>query len=196
VPGRSRWVVVAAVLALSGIAPASADATLVFVRGVLNPVVWAAADDGSGKHRVGRGRSPKVSPDGKTVAYLRPVSSRSFRSDLLVEPVAGGPARKLLSGCADASIYDWSPDSASLVVVCGPELGPDQLLLIEVASGASRTLARGFLPGPPSLPHRSRIASRTTTARWRRSGARPMTSSSSRSSAARNGVMGPSTSSS
>ena len=59
---------VAAVVALA--VPGMAQATLVFVRNPLHSTVYAAADNGSGAHRVGSGRSPRVSPDGQTIAYL------------------------------------------------------------------------------------------------------------------------------
>lgn len=143
--GRLRWVAGLAVAIVLISAPA-AHATLAFVRGALNPVVWVAVDDGSRARRIGSGTEPQVSPDGLTIAFLR--MGRGFRPDLMVVPADGSaPPRRLVAGWRNTFSFAWSPDSATIAAVRGPEIGSGRLVLIDVASGAQRTVARGFING-------------------------------------------------
>ncbi|HEY5054021.1 MAG TPA: hypothetical protein VII45_11500, partial [Solirubrobacterales bacterium] len=66
-----RWVAALAAVAALLALPAAAQATLVFTRHTLNPLIWAANDNGSHAHTVVHGTNPRISPDGKTIAYYR-----------------------------------------------------------------------------------------------------------------------------
>jgi Tol biopolymer transport system component len=133
------------------IAPAAAQATLVFTRNPLQPVVFAANDDGSGAHRIGSGSNPRVSSDGQTVAFYR-LGDSSKSSELLVAPTAGGPVRKLASGWQDPFVFAWSPDSTTIAILLGPELGKQRLTTIDVASGEQHTIATGYFGGVSFAP--------------------------------------------
>jgi hypothetical protein len=69
---RTITTLLGAALALLVAAPA--EATLVYVKGAggTDPRVWVAQDDGSQAHRIGKGHSPKVSEDGRWVAWIQP----------------------------------------------------------------------------------------------------------------------------
>lgn len=79
---------------------------------------------------------PAVSPDGKWVAYLRD------RSEIVVKPAKGGPARSLLKG-ANYSYSDgdqsfaWSPDSEYLLTGYQADGGWNNadIALIELSTG-------------------------------------------------------------
>ena len=51
---------------------APAEARLVYVTepGAVDPHVWVARDDGTQARKVGLGHSPKISPDGRWVAWI------------------------------------------------------------------------------------------------------------------------------
>lgn len=152
-PARLRLALAAAaVLVLA--APAAARATLTFVRKPLHPVVWAANDDGSAKHRVGPGSSPRISPDGRTVVFLRTGGRKSgYRPDLMVAPVDGSaPPRRLIAGWREIYVFDWSPDSTTIAAVRGPEIHSRELVAFDVAGGAERTVARGYFSGVSFSP--------------------------------------------
>lgn len=149
---RARWALAIAAVAALGAAPA-ARATLVFVRNPVKPKVWVARDDGSGQRRVAAGSIPRVSPDGQTIAYLHVGSGRAYRPDLMVAPAdRSAPPRRLMAGWREPFTFAWSPDSSTIAAVRGPELGPERLVLIDVASGAERTVARGFFSGVSFSP--------------------------------------------
>ncbi|MFN8162718.1 MAG: hypothetical protein U0R26_02605 [Solirubrobacterales bacterium] len=140
-----RWIAAlgaaAALLAL----PAAAQATLVFVRSPLRPAVYAAADNGSAVHRVASGRSPRVSPDGQTIAYLH--EGAGHAQELKLAPAAGGPSRTLMVGWQDSFYLAFSPDSKTIAALRGGELGKRKLVLVDVATGTQRKIASGYFSG-------------------------------------------------
>jgi len=133
--------------------PAMAQATLVFSRSPFNPSVWSAADNGSGARRLAGGSNPRVSPNGQIVAFLHQGKGRSSQPELMLVPANGSaPVSSLATGWREISTFAWSPDSASIVAVVGPELGPKRLVLIDVVTGAQQTIARGFFSGVSFAP--------------------------------------------
>jgi Tol biopolymer transport system component len=143
-------VLVAATAAVLG-AAAPAHATLAYVKGALQgkPVVWAAADDGSGAHSLAiGGYAPRVSPDGTQVAYV--VGTR--RATLKVKPAAGGQARTVAKNVWNYDAIRWAPDNVHLTVATGPELGPYTLKLVDLSTGDARSLNKGGIYGASFAP--------------------------------------------
>ena len=147
-----------ALLAAFLVAPAAAGATLAFVRGPLHPVVYVAADDGTGAHRIGPGSSPHVSPDGQSIVYMRQSGGGRYRPDLMLAPASGGSPRLLAKGWREPGTFAWAPDSASVAAVLGPELEPKRLVSIDVASGAQSTVASGYFYGVSFDPGGGQLA--------------------------------------
>jgi len=134
--------------------PATSQATLVFTRNPLNPVVFAARDDGSAVRRIGSGTNPRVSPDGRTIVFYRPGQGKQ-PAKLMVAAAAGGAPRPLASGWQEPFVFAWSPDSTAIAVQLGPEIGKRRLTRIDVATGAQQTLARGWFGGVSFAPQGS-----------------------------------------
>jgi Tol biopolymer transport system component len=153
---RHRALVVAVALGACLAVPATSQATLVFTRNSLNPSVYIARDNGSAARRVGPGSNPRVAPDGQMIAFYRPGKGQQL-SELFVASAAGGAPRKLASGWQDPFVFAWSPDSSTIAVLLGPELGKQRLTTIDVASGAQRTIARGYFDGVSFAPEGSAI---------------------------------------
>jgi Tol biopolymer transport system component len=141
----ARWVAVAAAAAAALALPAAAGATLAYVKAPLNPAVYAAADNGSGAHRLGPGTNPRVSPDGELVAYLREAPGGA--QELKLAPAAGGPSRTLMTDLRESFYLTFSPDSKTIAALRGPEIGKLKLVLIDVAGGTERVVATGFFSG-------------------------------------------------
>ncbi|HSS04625.1 MAG TPA: hypothetical protein VLK89_05510 [Solirubrobacterales bacterium] len=156
-PGRLRWVTVVGLLVALTAIPAVARATLVFVRQPLHPVVWVANDNGSHAHKLAAGATPRISPDGKTIAYS-PVKGGSFGSELALAPVdRSAPPRRLLGDWREPFVFAWSPDSSTIAALRGPEVGPRRLVLIDVASGTQSTVATGYFSGVSFAPEGGQI---------------------------------------
>lgn len=150
---RLRSVLAFALLVALAAAPATAQATLVFSRNPLKPTIWSAADNGSGARRLASGSDPRVSPDGKIVAFFNQGKGRSARPELMLVPADGSaPVSRLASGWRETSVFAWSPDSTSIAAVLGPELGPKRLVLIDTVTGAQQTIASGFFSGVSFAP--------------------------------------------
>lgn len=161
---RLRWVPAAALLILLVAVPAVAQATLVFTRNPLNPSVWSAADNGSGARRLAAGSNPRVSPNGDVVAFLKQGQGRSARPELMLVPADGSaPVSGLAVGWREISVFDWSPDSASIAAVLGPEIGPKRLVLIDVVTGAQETIAHGFFSGVSFSPEGGQLVYSSAT---------------------------------
>jgi Tol biopolymer transport system component len=133
------------------IVPASSQATLVFTRNPLNPTVYVANDNGSAARKVGPGSSPRVSPDGQTVAFYRAGQGKQ-PSKLMVAAASGGTPRVLASGWQDSFIFAWSSDSTAVAVQLGPEISKRRLTWIDVATGTQQTIARGYFGGVSFAP--------------------------------------------
>lgn len=90
----------------------------------------------------GRTRSvrPRISPDGRTVAFLRDTDTDE-RFDVFVVDRDGRVERKLTDRSATRGELAWSPDSRSLALVSDEE-GGFALRVLDVASGTSRAIAR------------------------------------------------------
>jgi hypothetical protein len=119
---------------------ASAQARLVYVKDPQSarPSVFVADDDGSGAHRIGRGRDPVVSPDGRWVAWVAPGSPEQV---MLRRADRHGGARGL-SRSTQVGELRFSPDSTQL----GMPLR-NRLTIHHIPSRSSFTAANGFLRG-------------------------------------------------
>ena len=133
--------VVAALLAI----PASASASLAFVRNPLNPTVYVAKDNGSKSHKVEHGYSPHVSPDGAAVAYFHETAGHG--TELKLAGAGGGSGRTLMVGFREPSQLAFSPDAELVAALRGGELGKRKLVLITVATGAQKVVASGYFSG-------------------------------------------------
>jgi WD40 repeat protein len=136
------------------LAPSAARATLVFDREPLEPAVWVANDDGSGARKLAAGSQPRIAPDGKTVAYLHVASGKDVGGlDLMTIPVDGSAApRVLVRHWNGVLTFAWSPDSKTIATDVGPTAGTKKLALVDVATGAARTITSGYFDGATFSP--------------------------------------------
>jgi Tol biopolymer transport system component len=144
--------VIAALLAL----PASASATLSYVKNPFKTTVFVANDDGSGARKVETGHNPKVAPNGLSVAYLH--EGAKGAQELKLTPATGGPGRTLMTNLREAFYVAWSPDSKTIAALRGGELGKRKLVLIDVATGLQNVIATGFFSGFSFSPDGTEIA--------------------------------------
>jgi hypothetical protein len=136
------------------LAPASSQATLVFTRNPFSPTVYVANDNGSSARKLGAGSNPRVSPDGQTVAFYR-IGKGNQPSELMLAPASGGAPKTLASGWQDPFVFAWSPDSTTIAVLLGPEIGKQRLTTIDVATGTQHTIATGYFSGASFSPQGS-----------------------------------------
>ena len=129
---------------LLGLSAPSAKAVLVYQRPSTREMV-AAHNDGSAAHVIAHGRSPVVSPNGRSVAFVTPHGSDT--EDLRLVGIHGGHSRLLARGVfvSDQSApFAWSSNSRYVAVSCGCWLG---LYLIDVVHHKFRSVDIGDQPG-------------------------------------------------
>ena len=147
----------AAALALAVLlgAAQAAQANLVYVKDVTAAKrpssVWLARDDGTGAIKLGEGTLPRISPDGRSVAYVRTRSDG--KQELLLATAPGGDSRRLTTSSRVESVH-FSPDGQLLAA----EVGGRRLSVFETATGRSGTVARGYIKGLSFSPDSTRIA--------------------------------------
>jgi Tol biopolymer transport system component len=146
-----KLIALLAALGVLLLVPASSQATLVFTRNPLHSTVYTANDNGSAARKVGSGSNPHVSPDGQTIAFYR-FGNGNQPPALMVASVTGGAPRRLASGWQDPFVFAWSPDSSTVAVLLGPDVGKQRLVMIDVANGVQQTIARGFFNGISFAP--------------------------------------------
>jgi hypothetical protein len=126
---------------------APAEATLVYVKdaGGADPRVWVADDDGSKAHRLGPGHTPKVSPDGRWVAWIQPGTP----DQLMMRLADRSRKSRVVARSSLIADYDFSPDSKSLGMVLSRRLFVYDIREREEAHVASGVI-RGFSFSPDS----------------------------------------------
>ncbi len=135
-------------------AQAAVPARLAYVTGLAGtrPQVHVANADGSGAITLGIGVDALISPNGEHVAIVTPYTRRG--TSLVVRPASAGAARTLVRTSDSIGPLTWSPDGAHLAVV----INTTRLVVIDVASGARRVVARGQIQGASFSPDGRRIA--------------------------------------
>lgn len=93
---------------------------------------------------------PQISPDGRTVAYVRrtaDIMTDKLRSSIWLIDVATGEQRPLAAGTGDHSSPRWSPDGKRLAYASTAEGGPPQLFIRWMDTG--QTVRITGLPDSP-----------------------------------------------
>ncbi|MGD9735096.1 MAG: TolB family protein [Solirubrobacterales bacterium] len=125
--------------------PAAASANIAFVRGFANQTVYTANDNGGGIKRVAKGGEPHLSPDGASLIYR--AEGPGHRPEMKLTTVGGGAGKTLMVNWQEPFQVRWSPNSEFVLALRGGELGRRNLVLITVATGAQKVLARGYFTG-------------------------------------------------
>lgn len=84
--------------------------------------------------------SPKISPNGQQVAFVREYLGKTIWDQFYVVPVTGGTPVKVSSlKCGDPATVAWSPDSTELAVVCGVSSNSSGIYMVKAdGSGTSK----------------------------------------------------------
>lgn len=142
---RTITTLLGAALALLMTAPA--EATLVYVKnaGELDTRVWVADDDGAQPHRIGRGHSPRISDDGRWVAWIQPGAP----DQLMMRLADRSRKARIVARSAFIGEFHFSPDSKSIGMVLNRRLFVYDIREREEVRVASGSI-RGFSFSPDS----------------------------------------------
>jgi hypothetical protein len=126
---------------------APANATLVYVKrpDAVRPAVWVADDDGSDRRRLGSGRNPVVSDDGRWAAWIAP--GRLER--VMLARADGSREPRRVGRSAAVGTLRFSPDSTQLGMVLRSRLMVHDIPTRTSFQAATGTI-RGFSFSPDS----------------------------------------------
>jgi hypothetical protein len=142
---RTITMLLGAAIALVMAAPA--HATLTYVKGQSGEqtTVYVADDDGTNAHKIGKGESPVVSPDGRWVAWVAPGEPARVLMRLADR---SRKARKVVQTAVVGDLQ-FSPDSKTLGIVANTRLWVYDIHDRESVKAASGNI-RGFSYSPDS----------------------------------------------
>jgi hypothetical protein len=142
---RTITAMLGAALALLVAVPA--QATLVYVKnaGELDTRVWVARDDGSQARKVGRGHSPRISEDGRWIAWIKPGAP----DQLMMRLADRSRDARVVARSSFVGEFRFSPDSKSLGLVLSRRLFVYDIREREEVRVASGVI-RGFSFSPDS----------------------------------------------
>jgi len=94
-------------------------------------------------YQLGWIESPRFSPDGRYVAFVRVTVDRvgnRYRHAIWLAPAGGGPPRRLTAGAKSDMAPRWSPDGRRIAFVSTRDGDKPQLYLIDIDGGEARRL--------------------------------------------------------
>jgi hypothetical protein len=144
----AKWTITSLLGATIAIlAAAPAQATLVYVKtnDEDRSRVFVADDDGTNAHKIGNGRAPVVSPDGRWVAWIAPGDPEIVKMRLADR---SRKAREVARASFIGEMH-FSPDSMTLGLVLGTRLHVYNIRAREAVKAASGNI-RGFSFSPDS----------------------------------------------
>jgi Tol biopolymer transport system component len=123
---------------------APADAKLVYVKqaGSASPVVYVAKDNGKDPRRLGIGRAPTISPDGRWVAFVSVPSGGSDMQTVVLQKLQAGSQRLVMRSKSIDSLR-FSADSTKLGAIAGGK----RVRVYDVVEDALHVAAEGQIRG-------------------------------------------------
>lgn len=127
--------------------------------------IWTMRPDGTQLKQVtfghGDDREPRISPDGRTIAFT---SDRAFEGsyDIWTVDIATGNLKRITSGADDEFGPNWTPDGESLIFISGTGTVGKEIKLIDLMGGKQSTLvtaaAKAQLEAPSFSPDGRELA--------------------------------------
>ena len=128
--------------------------------------IWTMKPNGTGLKQITSGhgddREPRISPDGKTIAFS---SDRAFKGsyDIWTVDIASGSLTQITSSDADEFEPAWSPDGKALVFVSGAGIASKSVEWIDVGTKTQKTIAsidptKGRFDAPSISPNGKMIS--------------------------------------
>lgn len=146
---RTTAIIVALLGCALWVAPAQAKLVYVKEAGTASPVVYVSKDNGKHPRRLGIGRAPTISPNGKWVAFVSVSMGPSEVETVVLQKLKAGSQRLVMRSKSIDSLR-FSPDSKMLAAIAGGvrvrvyDIAEDELHVASVGN------LRGFSFSPDS----------------------------------------------
>jgi Tol biopolymer transport system component len=151
---RMRTTVSLAALLLAALLAAPAHAKLVYVEepATADPVVYVATDKGKRPKRLGIGRAPAISPDGRWVAFITVPKRARERQSVVLKRLNSG-AQRLVMRAKSISSLRFSPDSGRVSAVVNER----RIRVYDIDNDKHRIAATGDIRGYSWAPDSKRV---------------------------------------
>jgi len=151
---RMRTTVILAAMLTAALWAAPAQARLVYVKqaGSTDSVVYVARNSGKDPRRLGVGRAPTISPDGRWVAFVTARVAGSEYDTVVLQKLRSG-SRRLVMRSATVDSLRFSPDSAKLAAIADGK----RVRVYRVSDGTLHVAAKGHIRGYSFSPDSERI---------------------------------------
>ena len=151
---RMRTIAILAALFAAAVWAAPAQAKLVYVKnpGGVAPVVYVATDSGKDPRRLGIGRAPTISPDGRWVAFVTIPTGGSEMETVVLQKLGAGAQRLVMRSRSIASLR-FSADSSMLGAIAAGK----RVRVYDVAADELHVAAEGEIRGYAFAPDSKRI---------------------------------------
>ena len=151
---RMRTTVSIAALLLAALLAAPAQAKLVYVKQAetAEPVVYVATDKGKNPRRLGIGRAPAISPDGRWAAFITVPSENGMRESVVLKRLKQGSQRFMMRSKQLSSLR-FSPDSGRIAAVANAR----HIRVYDIAGDKRRVAASGDIRGYAWAPDSKRV---------------------------------------
>jgi hypothetical protein len=148
---RMRTIAFLAALFAAAVWAAPAQAKLVYVKnpGGIEPVVFVATDRGKDPRRLGIGRAPTISPDGRWVAFVTVPTATSQLDTVVLRKLEAG-ARRLVMRSRTVDSLRNSPASGKLGAITGGKRVRDYDIAADRLHVAAEGEIRGYSFSPDS----------------------------------------------
>jgi Tol biopolymer transport system component len=151
---RMRTTVILAALFAVALWAAPAEAKLVYVKQAAsaNPVVYVSTDRGKDPRRLGIGRAPTISPNGRWVAFVTVRLDGSEMDTVVLQKLKAGSRRLVMRSRAIDSLR-FSPDSRKLAAIAAGK----RVRVYDIAEDELHVAAAGNLRGYSFSPDGEQI---------------------------------------
>lgn len=142
---RMRAPVILGSLLLPAFVAAPAQAKLVYVKNPASvaPVVYVAKDDGSDPRRLGTGRAPTISPDGKWVAFVTIPTAVAQLDTVVLQKLSGGGSQRFVMRSKVIDSLRFSPDSKLVGAIAASK----RVRVYDIAKDSTKVAAEGDIRG-------------------------------------------------
>lgn len=151
---RMRTTVILAAVLVAAVWAAPAQAELVYVKnpGGVEPVVYVASDKGENPRRLGIGRAPTISPDGRWVAFVTDARGGSTMEAVVLQKLDAGSQRLVMRSRSIASLR-FSPDGSKLAAIGAGK----RVRVYDVAADRLHVAAKGAIRGYSFSPDSKQV---------------------------------------
>jgi WD40-like Beta Propeller Repeat len=151
---RMRTTVILAAMLAAALWAAPAQAKLVYVKGAggLEPVVYVATDRGKDPQRIGIGRAPTISPNGRWVAFITIAVAGSRMETVVLQRLESG-SQRIVTRAESIDSLRFSSDSSKLGAITDRK----RVRVYNMKTGRLRVAAEGHIRGYSFSPDSKQI---------------------------------------